>query len=183
MKTSNVILLLIGGAIVYYLVTNKPKKVEVVDPNDVTKWDDAKVEQYLVDACGVKKKGLITGTHEKPKLLDATKQEAIKRGLSIPKCLSSSIDTIDQSFNCPKCGKAPCRCRAIGVNDLVNNQNYVATGDMPKCGEGTKFINGRCLPIPKRKQKRLVTKSTPPEESYAFPKYVNPQGEGYTLEN
>ena len=80
MKTSNVIFLLIGGAIVYYLLTSKVEKPkENIDPNDVTKWDDSKINQYLVESCEVKKKGLITGTHEKALLFDAVKKEAIKR--------------------------------------------------------------------------------------------------------
>jgi len=187
MKTSNVIFLLIGGAIVYYILTSKKDKPqENIDPNDVSKWDDAKIDRYLVESCEVKKKGLITGTHEKALLFDAVRKEAIKRNLNIPKCAVSSIDYIDQSFVCPKCGKAPCPCKKLSVNDIIKPPSPIATGDMPKCGEGTKFINGRCLPIPKIKQglpKRRVGKEFPPSDSYAFPKYINPKGEGYTLQN
>ena len=191
MKTSNVIFLLIGGAIVYYLLTSKVEKPkENIDPNDVTKWDDSKINQYLVESCEVKKKGLITGTHEKALLFDAVKKEAIKRGLGIPKCAVSSIDNIDQSFRCPKCGKSPCVCKPLSIGDMSNSPLLTATGAMPKCGEGTKFINGRCLPIPRAKQQVIkhdrpkpVVKQMPPSDSYAFPKYINPQGEGYTLQN
>lgn len=184
MKTSNVIFLLIGGAIVYYLLTSKvDKPKENVDPNDVSKWDDAKINQYLVESCEVKKKGILTGSHEKPLLFDAAKKEALKRGLNIPKCAVSSIDTIDQSFVCPKCFKAPCNCKPI---NLVKPPSPIATGEMPKCGEGTKFINGRCLPIPSKKHglpRPRVGKEFPPSDSYAFPNYINPKGEGYTLQN
>ena len=185
MKTSNILLLLIGGAIVYYIVTNKPKNKEVVDPNDVTKGDDAKIEIYLNEACEIKKKGIVTGTHEKPLLLNIVKKEAMKRNIGVPKCLSSSVDTIDQSFRCPTCFKAPCKCKPLSINDMSNNPLTPATGAMPKCGEGTKFINGRCLPIPKppqRGRKNVAMKQVPPQESYAFPEYINPQGEGYTLQ-
>lgn len=207
MKTSNVIFLLIGGAIVYYILTSKKDKPqENIDPNDVSKWDDAKIDRYLVESCEVKKKGLITGTHEKALLFDAVRKEAIKRNLNIPKCAVSSIDYIDQSFVCPKCAKAPCKCKKLGIDDMIKPPSPIATGDMPKCGEGTKFINGRCLPINTRpqpeyglrgraikqgrtqgikeiKREKTAIKQMPPSDSYAFPKYINPQGEGYTLQN
>ena len=152
----------------------------------MSKWDDAKIDRYLVESCEVKKKGLITGTHEKALLFDAVRKEAIKRNLNIPKCAVSSIDYIDQSFVCPKCAKAPCKCKKLGIDDMIKPPSPIATGDMPKCGEGTKFINGRCLPIPKppqRGRKNVAMKQVPPQESYAFPKYINPKGEGYTLQN
>jgi hypothetical protein len=184
MKTSNLILLLVGGAIVYYIVTTRAKKPQAIDPDDVTKWDDAKIDRYLVEACATKKKGIVLGTHEKPKLLSLVKQEAHKRGLSIPKCAMSSIDTIDQSFRCPKCAQEPCVCKPLSIEDMANNPLTLATGAMPKCGEGTKFINGRCLPIPKQLQKKKrVMKQMPPSDSYAFPQYINPEGQGYTLQN
>ena len=196
MKTSNIIFLLIGGAIVYYILTSKKEKPqENIDPNDVSKWDDAKIDKYLVESCEVKKKGLITGTHEKALLFDAVKKEAIKRGLGIPKCAVSSIDNIDQSFRCPKCAKSPCVCKPLSIGDMSNTPLVTATGAMPKCCEGTKFINGRCLPIGKAikqgrtqgvkeiKREKIAMKQMPPSDSYAFPQYINPQGEGYTLQN
>ena len=207
MKTSNIIFLLIGGAIVYYILTSKKEKPqENIDPNDVSKWDDAKIDKYLVESCEVKKKGLITGTHEKALLFDAVKKEAIKRGLGIPKCAVSSIDNIDQSFRCPKCAKSPCVCKPLSIGDMSNTPLVTANGAMPKCGEGTKFINGRCLPINTRpqpeyglrgraikqgrtqgvkeiKREKTAMKQMPPSDTYAFPQYINPQGEGYTLPN
>lgn len=187
MKTSNVILFLVGGAIIYYLITSElEESKENIDPNDVTKWDDAKINQYLVESCGVKKKGLITGTHEKAPLFDAVKKEAIKRNLNIPKCAISSIDYIDQSFSCPKCGKSPCKCKPLSIGDMSNSPLVTATGAMPKCGEGTKFINGRCLPIPKvikHSRPKPALKQIPPSDAYAFPVYINPEGEGFTLQN
>jgi hypothetical protein len=194
MKASNILLVIVVvGAIYYFSTMEKPK--EVVDPNDVTKWDDNKLNKYLIECCEEKKKGLVLGTHEKPALMDAAKQEAIKRGLNVPKCVKSSLDNLDQSFNCPKCGKGNCKCRKISINDMATSNNAPATGAMPKCKEGTAFINGRCLPMPKAikqgrlkevediKRRKTITKEIPPEMSYAFPKYVNPQGEGYTLTN
>ena len=183
MKTSNILLLLVGAAIIYYVVTSKGEKKEEVNPNDVTKWDDAKINQYLVESCEVKKKGILTGSHEKPLLFDAAKKEALKRGLSLPKCAMSSVDMLDQSFNCPKCGQPSCKCRKLAINDMVKPPSPTATGAMPKCVEGTAFINGRCLPLPNKRKKTRVGKQFPPSESYAFPKYINPEGEGYTLQN
>lgn len=200
MKGSNILLLLVGAGVLYYLFQQKDKEpTENIDPNDVTKWDDAKLDKYLVEACEVKKKGITTGTHEKPALLESAKKEAIKRGLSIPKCVLSSMDNIDQSFNCPKCGQPTCRCKPLGISDMVNQNNQTATGAMPKCGPGTKFINGRCLPfsigkpirikqgrfqgVKEVKDAKTAMKQIPPSDSYAFPKYIDPQGEGYTLQN
>jgi hypothetical protein len=183
MKASNILFLLIGGGLVYYFLTREDKKPkEIVDPNDVSKWDDKKINDYLLECCESKKKGILLGTHEKPKFMAQAKSEAMKRGLQIPKCAQSSTDNLDSSFNCPKCGKAPCRCKKLGIKDMANNPITPATGAMPKCQEGTAFINGRCLPLPNKKKQR-VGKEFPPSQSYAFPQYINPQGEGYTLPN
>jgi hypothetical protein len=194
MKASNILLVIVVvGAIYYFSTMEKPK--EVIDPNDVTKWDDNKLNKYLIECCEEKKKGLVLGTHEKPVLMDAAKQEAIKRGLSVPKCVMSSLDNIDQSFNCPKCGQGNCRCKKLSINDMATNNITTSTGAMPKCKEGTAFINGRCLPMPRAiKQGRMKAvdgikrvksrmKQIPSEFTHAFPKYVNPQGEGYTIQN
>jgi hypothetical protein len=186
MKGSSILFLLIGGGIVYYFMNmedDAPK--EVIDPKDVSKWDDKKINDYLQECCESKKKGILLGTHEKPEFMAQAKKEARKRGLQIPKCAQSSIDFIDQSFVCPKCFKAPCKCRKIGINDMVKDVTPPATGAMPKCEEGTAFINGRCLPLPNRKpkQNRRIGKQFPPSDSYAFPNYINPQGQGYTLQN
>jgi len=182
MKASNILFLLIGGGLVYYFLTQKEKPKEVVDPNDVSKWDDKKINDYLLECCEGKKKGILLGTHEKPKFMDAAKAEARKRGLQIPNCAESSLDFIGKSFVCPRCSKAPCKCKKLGIKDMVKGTTSTATGAMPKCKDGTAFINGRCLPLPNKKKQR-VGKEFPPSQSYAFPQYINPQGEGYTLPN
>jgi hypothetical protein len=75
MKGSSILFLLIGGGIVYYFMNmedDAPK--EVIDPKDVSKWDDKKINDYLQECCESKKKGILLGTHEKPEFMAQAKK-------------------------------------------------------------------------------------------------------------